>query len=169
MNEMMSKMIQQSVESLVKATQELGEKAQWSPLDKGRSAANQVAECALICDAVATTIAREAFPEVNWEQFGAAVGALGKDTERAIAALQESTEKLSATLIASSPEKLSVSIPTPFGSGDKSLGEIAMIATGIIPTMKAGQLYPNTYSRVSKKQCEETKRSRGRLRPRLRI
>jgi hypothetical protein len=128
-NDTIIDMINKSVASLTKATQELGEKAQWRPLDKGRSAAHQAAECAMICDLCTLTFANDVFPEVNWETFMAENNALSADTEKTLATLAVNAEKLCAVVASASAEKLATMVTLPFGPDmHESLAEIALYA-----------------------------------------
>ena len=111
-----SSMLHQSVESLKKATQELGEKASWAPLGKGRTALNQVAECALITGACIGIIQNKAVPEMDWEAFGKAQDALAADADAAYASLISNTEGLIAALEGLSAEDAAIEVTMPWGA-----------------------------------------------------
>ncbi|MCX6369150.1 MAG: hypothetical protein NTX57_20930, partial [Armatimonadetes bacterium] len=84
--------IRQSVESLTKLINGLGEKASWSPLDKGRTALNQVAECALITGACTGIIATKSAPEIDWAAFAKAQAELEANPEVLLTTLATNTD-----------------------------------------------------------------------------
>ena len=110
-----STMLNQSVAGLKKATLELGDKASWSPLEKGRTALNQVAECALITGGCIGIIQSKSVPEINWEEFGKAQSALAADSDAAFAALESNTTGLVAALEGLSAEDALVEVTMPWG------------------------------------------------------
>jgi hypothetical protein len=119
-------LLQKSVEGLTKATSALGDKAAWSPLDKGRSAGNQVAECAFITAGAAQAVEAGAFPTMDMAQFGPMVAELGNQPEKALAMLADNSAKLCAALEACTPEKLETVVTLPWGE-QATLTEVAMI------------------------------------------
>lgn len=117
--------IEGSIVELEKELLKLGEHATWSPLDKGRTAVDQVAECALITDWVAQTLEDYALAPMDWEGYGAAKSAL--DTpEKALAALKPATERCIAALGQLPAEKTGDVVELPWGE-KYTLGELANI------------------------------------------
>lgn len=107
--------LRSSAESLAKVTTELGEKASWSPMDKGRSALNQVAECALMTGACIGIIQAKAVPAFDWEAFGKAQAELASNAEAALASLATNTEGFVAALEGLSEEEAGVEVTMPWG------------------------------------------------------
>ena len=117
--------IEGSIVELEKELLKLGEHATWSPLDKGRTAVDQIAECALITDWVAQTLENCALVSMDWEGYGAAKSAL--DTpEKALAALKPATERCIAALRQLPSEKAGDVVELPWGE-KYTLGELANI------------------------------------------
>ncbi len=94
-NDDISGLVRKSAADLIKATRSLGDKASWQPLEKGRSAANQVAECALIASFAAGVLATKAVGPMDWEAFNKACAALAADPHAAMETLATNTEALS--------------------------------------------------------------------------
>ncbi|MFM7187982.1 MAG: hypothetical protein ACKO14_09220 [Armatimonadota bacterium] len=117
--------IEVSIVELEKELLKLGEHATWSPLDKGRTAVDQVAECALITDWVAQTLEDCALAPMDWEGYGTAKASL--DTpEKALGALKPATERIIAALRQLPAEKAGDVIELPWGE-TYTLGELANI------------------------------------------
>lgn len=104
-----------SVTSLTKLTNELGENASWSPLDKGRSALDQVAECALIAGFAAGIIQSKEVPPVDWAAFETAKQGLAADATATLAALAAKTGELTAVLEGLSAEDAAFEVTLPWG------------------------------------------------------
>lgn len=122
-------MINTSAASLDKAAAALGEKAAWSPLDKGRSALNQIVECGGIMQLSAQTVSGQAFPQMPMEQMRAMRNAalVENDTlEKAVTSLHKGADALTAAVSATSDEDLqNISVTIPFGGGMvKTLAEV---------------------------------------------
>ena len=115
--------IESSVVELEKELLKLGEHATWSPLDKGRTAVDQVAECALITDWVAQTLEDCALAPMDWEAYGTTKASL--DTvEKALSALKPATERCIAALRQLPAEKADDIVELPWGE-KVTLGELA--------------------------------------------
>lgn len=125
MKQMTIELATSSAASLEKATLALGDKATWSPLDKGRTAVNQVAECALIAQLTADILTTQVMPAPDWEAFGKAQAAL--DTpEKAIAALKEMTANLVAAIEALPESAADTKVTLPWGT-EMTLGSLPML------------------------------------------
>jgi hypothetical protein len=119
-------MLRKSAEALTKATNDLGNKATWSPMEKGRTAINQVAECAILTSGAVHAFETGTFPSMDQEAFGAMMTELSGSAEQALAALAQHTEKVCVALGASSAEKLATTVTLPWGT-IASLEEVAMM------------------------------------------
>ncbi len=95
-------------EGLIDITTQMdADKTSWSPLDEGRTALDQVAECALICGAMVKVLAEYKMPEFTPEmmaEFETSKASLTLD--EAVALLRENTKALSAVIRAVPDEKL---------------------------------------------------------------
>ena len=117
--------IESSVVELEKELLKLGEHATWSPLDKGRTAVDQVAECALITDWVAQTLEDFTLAPMDWEAYGTSKASL--DTpEKALGALKPASERCIAALRQLPSEKAGDVVELPWGE-NCTLGELANI------------------------------------------
>jgi hypothetical protein len=109
--------IRQSVESLTKLINGLGEKASWSPLDKGRTALNQVAECALITGACTGVIGAKAAPvEIDWAAFAKAQAELEANPEVLLTTLATNTDAFFVALDGLSAEDAAIEVTMPWGA-----------------------------------------------------
>ena len=108
--------LRSSAASLAKLINELGDKASWSPLDKGRTALNQVAECALMTGACIGIIQNKAVPNFDWEAFGKAQAELEANPEALLTALSTNTEGLIAAIDGLSAEDGAFEITMPWGA-----------------------------------------------------
>ena len=111
-----SQALRQSAESLTKLINDMGDKAAWSPLDKGRTALNQVAECALMTGACIGIIQAKAVPAFDWEAFGKAQAELEANPEALLAALATNTDGLIAAIEGLSAEDAATEITMPWGA-----------------------------------------------------
>lgn len=96
-----------AAEGLIHQATRMGDKSIWKPMDEGRTALDQVAECALISGAMVEVIKNYKMPDFTpemMEQFAADKNAL--DLESAVALLRENTEKLCDVIRAVPDEKL---------------------------------------------------------------
>ena len=106
--------VKASVHRLAQAITALGDQASWSPLDKGRTAIDQVAECALINGMIADILIKRADPVADWEAYGKAKAAL--DTaDKAVAVLNETLGQLEAAYAALPTELEEHQITMPWG------------------------------------------------------
>jgi uncharacterized damage-inducible protein DinB len=117
--------IESSVAELEKELVKLGEHATWSPLDKGRTAVDQVAECALITDWVGQTLEHCTLAPMDWEAYGTTKASL--DTvEKALAALKPATERCVAAMRQLPADKADDVVELPWGE-KYTLGDLANI------------------------------------------
>ncbi|NLI00558.1 MAG: DinB family protein [Chthonomonadales bacterium] len=92
------------------------DKQVWRPLDKGRSALEQVQECAVINGFFASILRDQAVPEMQWDAYKAACAAL--DTaEKAAEALSASAKQLVADIEAFPEDRLDATVTLPFHEG----------------------------------------------------
>jgi DinB family len=108
-------LLRNSAESLTKVTLYLGDKATWSPLDRGRTAANQVAECAFLTGGAAHAVETGAFPTTDFEAYTKETTVLGDNPEQALALLRQNMERLCRAVEASTPERWTVVVELPWG------------------------------------------------------
>ncbi|WP_309722931.1 hypothetical protein [Armatimonas sp.] len=108
--------IRQSVGSLTKLINELGEKASWSPLDKGRTALNQVAECALITGACTGIIGAKAATEIDWAAFAKAQAELEANPEGLLTTLATNTDAFFVALDGLSADDATIEVTMPWGA-----------------------------------------------------
>ncbi len=102
------------------------DKQAWSPLDLGRTALNQIAECAVINAYGAQTLRDRAAPPFEGNAYQQACAAL--DTvEKAVAALSDSTKELSAAIETLPDDQLETKIQFPWDSEPSTLAEAALI------------------------------------------
>ena len=109
-------MLKTSAESLTKATTALGDKAMWSPLDKGRTAANQVGECALIAEMTTKLIELKSMPPVDMSKFGEAVAEIATSPENVLALLATNTDALCAAIATMTEADHAVTVTMPWGN-----------------------------------------------------
>lgn len=121
------KPIRTSVDTLTKLTTELGEHASWSPMGKGRTALDQIAECALITSFAAGIIRSKSVPPVDWAAFGAAKAELSVNTETALAALAANTETLAGVLETLTEEDAATTVTLPWGEVVSLIGVAGMV------------------------------------------
>ncbi len=69
--ELLTALIQKSSDALAKLTTELGEKATWQPLDKGRSAVDQCVECGYLSKVMAKALSAQGQPEFDRDKMNA--------------------------------------------------------------------------------------------------
>jgi uncharacterized damage-inducible protein DinB len=125
--EMLATMNRKAAQDLARAVAALGDKATWRPLDKGRSALDQVLECAGFAHAGAHIFTRGEVPELSPESF-ARFGAENDTPEKALAALERTSEAFAQAIRALPTEKLGDKVTLPFGGGmELSLGEVALM------------------------------------------
>ena len=106
--------IEKSAEDLIKAALALPEdKREWKPLDKGRSALSQLAECAAINTLSAKVVQAAAWQDSLMAEHGPLIAAL--DTpDKAMAALREGTAALVKAIRATPDAALDTQITLPW-------------------------------------------------------
>ena len=104
-----------SAHAVEKAANALGDRAAWSPLDKGRTAVDQIAECALITGMVADILASGVVPDPDWEAYGRAKAALD-NVAAASALLHANTDKLRLSYEALSDADAEREVAMPWGA-----------------------------------------------------
>ena len=119
-------MLKMSVEGLTKATTALGDKATWSPLDKGRTAVNQVAECALIAGMVTGILNAKSMPPTDMSGFGQAVAEVATSPESVLALLATNTDALCAAVATMTESDYEISVTMPWGN-QMTLSEVVML------------------------------------------
>jgi hypothetical protein len=92
------------------------DKQTWKPLDAGRTALDQVQECAGICYFAAQILQTRAVPPMDPDQM-AQFKAENDTMEKALAALKAGTETYMSAIEAFPPEHLEETITLPFGAG----------------------------------------------------
>ena len=118
----------QAAESLAKAARELGDKITWRPLDKGRSALDQVIECGGINLLGARVFENhDTAPTVDWDAMEK-MRAEYQDPEKALDLLATATDRLARAIEAFPAEQLGEQVTLPFGGGmQKSFAEVALL------------------------------------------
>ncbi|MDX1933988.1 MAG: DinB family protein [Capsulimonadales bacterium] len=91
------------------------DKRNWAPSEKTRSAANQVAECAIINGGLVGMLESKTVPADAMAKFPAAIGAMLADLSQLEPALKENTAQLAAKIRTLSDEELAVVIQMPWG------------------------------------------------------
>ncbi len=107
--------LKSSAVDLGKLISELGDKASWSPLDKGRTALNQAAECALMMGASIGIIQSKSAPEIDWEAFGKAQSELEANPEALLAALATNSDGLITAIEELSAGDATIEVTMPWG------------------------------------------------------
>jgi uncharacterized damage-inducible protein DinB len=118
MQEMMAAATRKTMEQLVEAYQRIPEeKRSWMPEAKGRSAADQVAECAMINGFVAESLQTHTFDNAHMGAFVQLKSETAALPEEALTAkLRESAEKVIAAIMNVKEDDLEVSIDFPWGT-----------------------------------------------------
>ncbi|HLJ53903.1 MAG TPA: DinB family protein [Chthonomonadaceae bacterium] len=114
----------QCVEALIRNVRAMpADKADWQPLDAGRSALDQLKECAVICGLATSVLNERAFPADFGEQYGRAMA--GLDTaDRAIAALQANSAALDQAILAVPDADLDITVTIPWSDKPSSVAEM---------------------------------------------
>jgi len=114
--------------SLAKAAEALGDKITWKPLDKGRSALEQVQECIGMAMFGKTIFETQSVPAMNREDMEKLQEAYA-DSVKALAGLTSATAEFAKAIENFPADKLGNKVMLPFGGGmEKSFGEVAMMA-----------------------------------------
>lgn len=125
--ETLSRLIRGSYTDLYRAAQNLGENITWQPLDRGRSALDQIQEAAGFALLGAEIFEQQAMPPFDPEGMNR-LRANHDTPEKALTLLEEASAKLASALEIFPPEKLDHRIILPFGDGaERSFAEIAML------------------------------------------
>jgi hypothetical protein len=126
---MLADMNRTAADSLAQAAEGLGDKIDWKPLDKGRSALDQVQECAGMAVFGAQIMETQSVPPFDsavFEKFRKEYAS----PDKAVALLRDATERFATAIEAFPTEKLNDKVTLPFGPNgmEKSFGEVAMMA-----------------------------------------
>ena len=117
----------QGAAKLEKAARELGDRITWRPLDKGRSALNQVVECGAINLLGAQLLEKQAVPPFDPAMFERTY-AENDTPEKAFALLAQGTDALVKAIEAFPEEKWEEKVTLPFGGGmEMSFAEVALL------------------------------------------
>lgn len=107
---------EQAALDLLAAAQEVPEdRRTWKPLDQGRSALDQLSECALLNRYTAIVIENRGWPDDGFANYRTDKAEMEKDWDTAAAALKESLPALLAAIRAFPEDQLAVEISTAFG------------------------------------------------------
>ena len=102
------------------------DKQTWKPMDIGRSALDQVQECAVINRWIAETYKTKVLPPLDKDAFGAAKTEM--DTpEKACAALNEATTQLCDAISSASDADLEVQVTLPWDSTPTPLAALFLV------------------------------------------
>ena len=103
------------------------DKQTWKPLDAGRSALEQVAECAVINGWAAQIFRDRVMPELNTGTYQGACAALDS-ADKAVAALRANTESLVSAIESVPDDALGVQIQFPWDDRPGTLAEAMLMA-----------------------------------------
>jgi hypothetical protein len=112
--ELLTTLIQKSGDALAKLTTELGDKANWKPLDKGRSACDQCVECGLLSTFIAASLNTQGPPPFDRDRLNA-LKAECDTAEKALAVLSEGTQALLSAITSFPADKWDVKQTLPWG------------------------------------------------------
>ena len=123
-NQIAAKLNRDSSESLIRNIEAMPtDKADWKALELGRSALNQVQECAVIAAMFAEVFSKQAIPAMEGDEFGSAMSAL--DTvQKAVAALRTNTEALVKAIEAFPADSLEKPTHLPWDPTPTTFAEI---------------------------------------------
>lgn len=120
-------MLRRNGKDLGAAATALGDKMTWKPLDKGRTALEQVIECAGFALLTKAMFDAQAAVPIDMEKM-AAMRVQYDTPEKALALLDSAFEALGQAVEAFPAEKLGDKIILPFGGGmERSFAEVAMM------------------------------------------
>ncbi len=91
------------------------DKRGWQPLGKGRSALDQIAECAMINHNTVEMIQSRQFPATDMEAWIQAKHKLAEDWEKAVALLVSSAAEAADTILTVTDDALPIEIALPWG------------------------------------------------------
>ena len=127
-NETAAKLTQQAADKLVKNLNVMpAEKQQWKPPQEGRSAHDQILECAVMNGFAAKILNDLAFPNMETMDWGGMFGkaAAENDTvEKLLSTLEKSTADLIAATKAFPADKLSDTVMIPFDGSTRTWAEV---------------------------------------------
>jgi len=107
---------EQAAKDLITAAQEVpAESLTWQPLDKGRTALDQLAECVILGGYTADVLKERNWAEGAFADYGERKAAMDKDLETLAAKLNEMVPALAAAIRDLTYEELDKEITTPFG------------------------------------------------------
>lgn len=102
------------------------DKLTWSPLDQGRTALSQLAECAVITEFTTNLLKTRAMPPIDSEAFGKKTAEL--DTvEKATAALKANIDTLSSVIESFPDADLDATIQLPWFSTPQTFAQVMFI------------------------------------------
>ena len=113
-SEVLTGMITRSSTAIAKATTELGDKAIWRPMGKGRNAIDQCVECGFLSTLIAESLKTQAPPPFDRERM-VALKAENDTPEKALAVLTSGSEALLAAIAAFPDENWGVTMTLPWG------------------------------------------------------
>lgn len=91
------------------------DKRAWQPLGKGRSALDQIAECALINGNTVEMIRSHQFPTSDMEAWMQAKQKLSENWDQCAALLQSSAAEVAETILTVTDDQLPLEIAMPWG------------------------------------------------------
>jgi hypothetical protein len=128
-SELASQLNREAAEALVRTIQAMpADKVTWKPLDNGRSALDQLQECAGISYYAAQVLQTRELPPFDREAFDK-MKEEHDTVEKAATLLQNGIEKLTAAIDAFPPEHLDDTLTLPFAGGiTKSFAELMLMS-----------------------------------------
>ncbi len=123
----LAQMVRNSAGALGKAASELGEQFTWKPLDKGRSAHDQVLEVANIYLMTKQIIETGDMPPIDRSAHTQAMQEF--DTpDKALKQLEDAADLLAVAVEVAPTERLAKVVRLPFGGGvDKTIAEVVLM------------------------------------------
>lgn len=120
--------LEKGADDLIQAALRLPEdKQEWQPLDRGRTALNQMAECAFLNGLFTTVVEQRAWSDLDREQMARERAALNT-LDKAVATLRQNTARLAAAVRATPDEALGMTIALPPSlRGSRSLAECFLL------------------------------------------
>lgn len=121
-------MVRHSAGALGKAASELGEHFTWRPLDKGRSAHDQVVEVAGLYLITKQLIETGELPPLDRSAHPQKMGEFNTP-DKALKYLESSADLLGIAIEAAPTERLAKVVSLPFGPGmEKTIAEVVLMA-----------------------------------------
>ncbi len=98
-----------TAEAIIREVERLGDKATWAPLDEGRTALDQLSECAIITARLPSILATYSFPDFTPEDYAQFLQEKASldSTPKAAAKLREAAQAAAAAIRAIPDEDLS--------------------------------------------------------------